>query len=142
MRRRLESVSRRPRGPAGVSTLTEPTPALTAAAGSRVWSRAAPRGTARADALGRDELGAGAAALRLKVGLGPAVVAILRISAYHRLQFGRPRATLGPQPESPGGRARRVVPNLNGRNAPRAVAPARRRLPGGRRGRGHPPGRC
>jgi hypothetical protein len=60
-------------------------------------------GTARADALGRDEPVAGAAALGPRVArLRPAVVAILRISAYHRSQFGSPRVTLGPQPESPG----------------------------------------
>ncbi|GAA1253954.1 G/U mismatch-specific DNA glycosylase [Kitasatospora nipponensis] len=59
----------------------------------------APRATAKADELTREELRAGGAALAERVArLRPRVLAILGIGAY-RTAFGRPRAVIGRQPE-------------------------------------------
>jgi double-stranded uracil-DNA glycosylase len=46
----------------------------------------------------------------------PAVVAILGIGAF-RVAFGRPRAVLGPQPQTVGGRPVWALPNPSGLNA-------------------------
>jgi TDG/mug DNA glycosylase family protein len=71
----------------------------------------------RADELTADELRAGAADLTQRVeALGPAVVALLGITAY-RIAFERPKATAGRQPEGIGGSELWVVPNPSGLNA-------------------------
>ncbi|SEF18430.1 mismatch-specific DNA-glycosylase [Jiangella alba] len=75
------------------------------------------RATARADELSAAELRAGAVALADKVArLGPAVVAVLGITAY-RTAFARPRAVAGRQPDGLGGAQLWVLPNPSGLNA-------------------------
>ncbi|HET6765470.1 MAG TPA: G/U mismatch-specific DNA glycosylase, partial [Longimicrobiaceae bacterium] len=60
------------------------------------------RASATADALSRAELEAGGQILRDKVErYAPRYLAVLGIGAY-RAAFGRPRAALGPQPETIG----------------------------------------
>jgi TDG/mug DNA glycosylase family protein len=80
------------------------------------------RATARADQLGEEELRRGARELAEKVDrLRPAVVIILGLTAY-RIGFGRPRASLGWQPEGIGSAALLVVGNPSGLNAHQTVA--------------------
>jgi TDG/mug DNA glycosylase family protein len=75
------------------------------------------RPTRTAAELSPEELRAGAAALDdLVARYRPRVLAVLGITAY-RLGFGRPRATIGLQPERVGGAATWVVPNPSGLNA-------------------------
>lgn len=89
------------------------------------------RATARADELTSAELTAGRAVLEEKVArFHPAFVAILGIGAF-RTAFGRPKAQLGPQPESLGPSRLWVLPNPSGLNAahqPRDLATAFREL--------------
>ncbi len=75
------------------------------------------RPSARADEVTAEELRRGAADLTRKVeALEPRVVAVLGLTAY-RTAFGRPRASIGPQPE-PIGQARLwLLPNPSGLNA-------------------------
>lgn len=80
------------------------------------------RATVRADELAADELRAGR--LRLEAFVAehhPAVVAIAGITAY-RTAFGRPKATLGEQPEGIAGARLWVVPNPSGLNAHATIA--------------------
>ncbi|MFK3979028.1 mismatch-specific DNA-glycosylase [Micromonospora sp. NPDC050397] len=78
--------------------------------------------TARADELSAQELTEGALALARRVPeIGPAVVAVLGITAY-RVAFGRPKATVGRQPQEIGGAQLWVVPNPSGLNAHATVA--------------------
>jgi TDG/mug DNA glycosylase family protein len=80
------------------------------------------RATARASEVTSDELRAGIARLETLVGtVRPAVVAVAGVTAY-RTAFGRPRASLGPQPEQLGAAALQVVPNPSGLNAHETVA--------------------
>ncbi|HSJ44299.1 MAG TPA: mismatch-specific DNA-glycosylase [Euzebyales bacterium] len=82
----------------------------------------APRATARASELSRDELRAGARDLVRRVeGWKPAVVAIAGITAY-RVAFERPRAQTGRQDELLGGVELWIVPNPSGLNAHETVA--------------------
>jgi TDG/mug DNA glycosylase family protein len=75
------------------------------------------RATARADELSRDELVAGGQKLERRVAqIGPKVVAVLGVTAY-RAAFGRPKATLGRQPEDFAGVPLWVAPNPSGLNA-------------------------
>lgn len=75
------------------------------------------RATARADELSTEELRAGGRLLVETVErTGPAVVAILGITAY-RAAFGVPKATTGRQPEPLAGSELWVVPNPSGLNA-------------------------
>ncbi|MFC9325259.1 G/U mismatch-specific DNA glycosylase [Kitasatospora sp. NPDC057015] len=77
----------------------------------------APRTTAKADELTRDELRAGGAALAERVArLRPRALAVLGIGAY-RTAFGRPRATVGRQPDGLGDSEVWVLPNPSGLNA-------------------------
>ena len=77
----------------------------------------APRATARADELSRDELVAGAQTLRAKVErLRPEWLAVVGIGAY-RTGFGRPEAVVGPQPTAFGETRVWVLPNPSGLNA-------------------------
>lgn len=77
----------------------------------------APRATARADELSREELLAGAEDLRGKVlRARPRWLAVVGIGAY-RTGFGRPRAAVGPQEERLGGTRIWVLPNPSGLNA-------------------------
>ena len=77
----------------------------------------APRATARADELSRDELVAGAQTLRAKVErLRPGWLAVVGIGAY-RTGFGRPEAVVGPQPTAFGETRVWVLPNPSGLNA-------------------------
>jgi TDG/mug DNA glycosylase family protein len=80
------------------------------------------RATAKASALTTAELRAGGEQLRAMVRTHrPEVVAVAGITAY-RTAFGRPRATMGEQPE-PFEQARLfVVPNPSGLNAHETVA--------------------
>ncbi|MEV0994899.1 G/U mismatch-specific DNA glycosylase [Nonomuraea sp. NPDC050202] len=81
-----------------------------------------PRASARAAELTRDELLAGGEALAGKVAsAGPKVLAVLGISAY-RTAFARPKAVIGPQPETVGGARVWVLPNPSGLNAHWTVA--------------------
>jgi TDG/mug DNA glycosylase family protein len=67
--------------------------------------------------LADDELRAGARALDALVrDWQPRVVAIVGLGAY-RVGFDRPKATIGLQPESIGGRPAWVLPNPSGLNA-------------------------
>ena len=76
-----------------------------------------PRTTARAEELTPAELARGARALAAKMRrFQPRVLAILGVGAY-RAAFGRPRATLGLQPETTGGVRVFVLPNPSGLNA-------------------------
>ena len=75
------------------------------------------RATARADELSPDELVAGGRILTALVETyRPRRVAVLGVTAY-RAAFGRPRATVGPQPEPLGGVPVWVLPNPSGLNA-------------------------
>jgi TDG/mug DNA glycosylase family protein len=75
------------------------------------------RATATADELTKDELLAGARALRLCVErFRPRFVAVLGVSAY-RTGFGRPEARVGPQPEGITSARAWVLPNPSGLNA-------------------------
>ncbi len=75
------------------------------------------RATAKASELGADELREGGVELRATVRrLRPLVVAIAGITAY-RTAFGRPRATIGEQPDGLEGARLWVVPNPSGLNA-------------------------
>jgi len=81
----------------------------------------APRATARASELSRDELRVGARDLVTRVGeWTPAVVAIAGITAY-RVGFERPRAQTGRQAEPLGGAELWIVPNPSGLNAHETV---------------------
>jgi len=75
------------------------------------------RATARASELSERELGVGAGRVRRKVRrLRPRVVAFLGMGAF-RAAFGRPRATVGPQPEEMCGARVWLLPNPSGLNA-------------------------
>lgn len=75
------------------------------------------RSTAKADELEADELRDGAVRLRRLAGrIRPATVAVLGVQAY-RVAFRRPRATVGPQPESLGPSAVWMLPNPSGLQA-------------------------
>ena len=75
------------------------------------------RASAGADDLTSEELRAGARGLeRLVAKSQPRVVAIVGIGAY-RVGFERPKATVGIQPETIGGRPVWVLPNPSGRTA-------------------------
>jgi TDG/mug DNA glycosylase family protein len=75
------------------------------------------RASRGADDLTRDELRAGAEQLaRLAQEYEPKVVAVVGLGAY-RTGFGRPKATIGLQPETIGGRPAWVLPNPSGLNA-------------------------
>jgi len=75
------------------------------------------RATAGADELSAAELAEGTQALAGRVArFGPAVVAILGITAY-RTAFAQPKAVLGRQPAGLSGAQVWVVPNPSGRNA-------------------------
>jgi double-stranded uracil-DNA glycosylase len=77
----------------------------------------ADRATATADLVRADELLAGARRLTRKLKKHrPAAVAFLGIGAY-RAAFGKPKATLGEQPEKVVGCAVWVLPNPSGLNA-------------------------
>jgi double-stranded uracil-DNA glycosylase len=77
----------------------------------------ASRTTATAAELSREELVEGGRILREKVRLfRPGFLAVLGVGAY-RLAFGRPKAVLGPQPESIGETRVWVLPNPSGLNA-------------------------
>ncbi|WP_280269643.1 G/U mismatch-specific DNA glycosylase [Nocardia wallacei] len=77
----------------------------------------APRTTAKADELTPEELRAGGRALVERVArYRPRVLAVLGIGAY-RTAFGRPRTTVGRQPESLGDTEVWVLPNPSGLNA-------------------------
>lgn len=77
----------------------------------------APRTTARADELTADELRVGGRALVERVTrYQPRVLAILGIGAY-RTAFGRPKTSVGPQPEKVGDTSIWVLPNPSGLNA-------------------------
>jgi TDG/mug DNA glycosylase family protein len=75
------------------------------------------RASAQASELGADELREGARRLAAKVRRHrPAVVAFLGMGAY-RTAFGRPRATIGLQPEAVGGVRVWLLPNPSGAQA-------------------------
>jgi TDG/mug DNA glycosylase family protein len=75
------------------------------------------RATATADELTREELVAGRRRLERRVRRhAPAWVAVLGLGAY-RTAFGRPRATVGRQPESIAGAGLWILPNPSGLNA-------------------------
>jgi double-stranded uracil-DNA glycosylase len=75
------------------------------------------RATARADELTDDEIRAGVPRLEATVRRWhPRTVAILGITAY-RTAFRRPKAVIGPQPETIQGAALWVLPNPSGLNA-------------------------
>ncbi len=75
------------------------------------------RGSARADELTTVELRDGGRLLESKLlSLRPTWVAVLGVSAY-RAAFGRPRSTVGPQPDRLGQSRVRVLPNPSGLNA-------------------------
>jgi double-stranded uracil-DNA glycosylase len=75
-----------------------------------------PGASARADELSREQLIAGAAALRERVELiRPTLVAFLGITAF-RVAFAAPHAHAGPQPTPIAGAALWVVPNPSGLN--------------------------
>ncbi len=77
----------------------------------------AARTTAKAEQLTADELRAGGRALVERVEqYQPRVLAVLGIGAY-RTAFGRPRTTVGPQPERIGETELWVLPNPSGLNA-------------------------
>ncbi|GAA1742744.1 G/U mismatch-specific DNA glycosylase [Nonomuraea sp. AD125B] len=77
----------------------------------------APRASAKASELTREELVEGGAALAAKVaGLAPKALAVLGVSAY-RTAFLRPKARIGPQEETVGGARVWVLPNPSGLNA-------------------------
>ena len=75
------------------------------------------RATAKASSLSVDELRAGGEQLRSTVRLHqPIVVAVAGVTAY-RAAFGRPKATMGEQPDGFEGSRLWVVPNPSGLNA-------------------------
>ena len=75
------------------------------------------RATATAAELGPDDYRAGGRALARKVRrYAPAALAVLGVGAY-RLAFARPKATVGPQPETLGATRLWVLPNPSGLNA-------------------------
>jgi len=75
------------------------------------------RATAAADELTAEELAAGARRLRAKATrLRPAYVAVVGLGAY-RVAFGRPRATVGRQPEPLGPAVLWLLPNPSGLQA-------------------------
>jgi TDG/mug DNA glycosylase family protein len=75
------------------------------------------RGTAAADELSTAELIRGGRTLAAKVRrFRPRAVAFVGLGAY-RSAFGRPRATLGPQPERLAGAEVWVLPSPSGLNA-------------------------
>lgn len=75
------------------------------------------RATATADEVGADEMIEGGRKLEQKVvAFQPRAVAILGIGAY-RTAFARPKAKLGEQQETLGGRPLGVLPNPSGLNA-------------------------
>jgi len=75
------------------------------------------RASAAADELTPAELTAGARRLQAKVRrYRPAVLAVLGVGAY-RAAFARPKASLGPQPETIGATRVWVLPNPSGLNA-------------------------
>src|SRR4051812_13503509 len=75
------------------------------------------RATARADELSPDEIRSGVPRLRATVRRWrPPYVAVLGVTAY-RTAFGRPRAVVGPQPETLDGALLWVLPNPSGLNA-------------------------
>jgi len=75
------------------------------------------RPSAAAAEVSADELRQGADRLRAKVGVWrPRCVAVLGIGAY-RTAFGRPRATVGEQPESLAGARLWALPNPSGLQA-------------------------
>jgi len=77
----------------------------------------ADRPTRAASELDADELRAGAAALDALVReIEPRLVAVVGVTAF-RTAFDRPRATLGLQGETVGGRPVWVLPNPSGLNA-------------------------
>lgn len=77
----------------------------------------APRATARADELTREELVGGAEALRDRIRrLAPPVVAFVGITAY-RAGFGKPEAARGRQPTPLEGATLYVLGNPSGLNA-------------------------
>lgn len=77
----------------------------------------APRATARADELRREELEEGGEILRGKVSrLRPRWLAVVGIGAY-RTAFAAPRAEVGPQQASLGATRVWVLPNPSGLNA-------------------------
>ena len=77
----------------------------------------AARPTRAADELSRAELVAGARVLdTLVTNLEPRLVAVLGLGAY-KLALGRPKAAMGLQPETIGGRPVWILPNPSGLNA-------------------------
>ncbi len=75
------------------------------------------RATAAADELSRQELAEGGQRLEAKVRYyRPRFVAVLGIGAY-RTAFGRPKAVLGPQPETISSTMVWILPNPSGLNA-------------------------
>jgi TDG/mug DNA glycosylase family protein len=75
------------------------------------------RPTRAADELSKEELVAGAGALaELAARFRPAVIAVVGLTAW-RAAYGRPRAGVGPQPETVGGCKAWVLPNPSGLNA-------------------------
>jgi double-stranded uracil-DNA glycosylase len=82
----------------------------------------AARATARADELSRDELVEGGRLLAERVASWqPTFLAVLGVTAY-RTAFGRPKAGMGPQPETIAGTRVWVLPNPSGLNAHYTVA--------------------
>jgi TDG/mug DNA glycosylase family protein len=75
------------------------------------------RPTAKASELTRQEFVQGAEILtRLAHEYAPQTVAVVGVTAY-RVGFDRPKATIGPQPETIGGSRLWVLPNPSGLNA-------------------------
>ncbi|MFT5435198.1 MAG: TDG/mug DNA glycosylase family protein [Myxococcota bacterium] len=80
------------------------------------------RTTARADELAKEELRAGALALKAKVEeLRPTVVAFVGLGAY-RTGFAKPKAKVGKQETTLGGASVWALPNPSGLNAHYQVA--------------------
>jgi TDG/mug DNA glycosylase family protein len=76
-----------------------------------------PYATASAAELGADDLRAGARSLERRLRrTRPRIVAFLGVGAY-RTAFARPRAAVGPQPETIGGARIWLLPNPSGINA-------------------------
>jgi TDG/mug DNA glycosylase family protein len=76
-----------------------------------------PRTTASADQLTKEEIISGGERLKAKVlRYRPQVLAVLGIGTY-RTAFNKPRAGVGPQPETLGDTAIWVLPNPSGLNA-------------------------
>lgn len=86
------------------------------------------RSSARAEEVTRDELRAGAKALRRKLGrYRPRFLAVVGFGAY-RIAFDRPRAVGGPQPEPIGETTVWLLPNTSGLNANHLPAELARRF--------------